>query len=230
MAPTAKRTIAKKKRVAGNNKMPRAKAQSMPAALSDGWVAAERRIRSAARTLHDHVGSQLAAAGLQWQLLRLDHKELGQAGEDFAQLLIQTGDQIRNLIMELDPSPVGSTGLQTSLLQLAERFRRAFSVAVEVTYRRQTPVSRVVAEEIVWLSALILQTASQAGAESFAVTLTGSRAVTVNIEVMGRPKGAARAFEPVRHLAESAGFIFDRRVVKARLGINTVIKLHHAAG
>jgi signal transduction histidine kinase len=158
-------------------------------------------------------------------MLRLDHPQLGKPGEEFAGLLQGAIDHVRDLMVELDPHPVGATGLNSSLLQLSERFRRTFSVVVEVEYRAQTPVIRVVSEDIVWLSARVLQTASQAGAERIVVQVTGRRTIKVRAVVFwtqGRHRGAARAFEPVRYLAESAGFRFGLQA-----GKNTVITIHH---
>ena len=215
-APTKPNKTARKR-------LPEKASSKTAASLAADLVTAERRLRATARALHDHAGSQLAAAGLQLQLLRLDHPAVGQIGADLAQNLAETMQNLRDLMMELDPEPVGSAGLHSVLLQLRERYRKTLSIAVNVVFRTQTPVSRVEAEDLCWLIARVVQTASQAGAKSINLEISGSRTVQVRIEIGEYAHMVSSVFEAVRYVTQAAGYNFDLQV-----GDATMITIHHA--
>jgi signal transduction histidine kinase len=70
----------------------------------------EDRLRLAGNTLHDEVAPLLAGAGLQLQLLRMDHPAAAaQVGEVLA-TLEDAMDHVRKLSQQLAPSPFTPAG------------------------------------------------------------------------------------------------------------------------
>ena len=87
--------------------------------------------RMAARFLHDNVGQNLTAFGLQLDLLRMD---LGPANTDAAeriaemQKLVETiMEEVREYSYKLNPSTVERAGLRPALDKLVARMRERFS-------------------------------------------------------------------------------------------------------
>lgn len=66
----------------------------------------EEKLRRAGKTLHDDVGPLLAAAGLQLQLLRMDHPAAADQVDELLATLDDAMERVRALSRELSPSPV----------------------------------------------------------------------------------------------------------------------------
>jgi signal transduction histidine kinase len=67
-------------------------------------------LRRAGQTLHDEVAPLLVGAGLQLQILRMDHPETApQVGEILA-TLEDAMERVRKLSQQLAPSPFTPTG------------------------------------------------------------------------------------------------------------------------
>jgi signal transduction histidine kinase len=64
------------------------------------------RLRRAGETLHDDVAPLLAGAGLQLQILRMDHPEAAQQVNEILATLESAMDQVRRLSQQLAPSPL----------------------------------------------------------------------------------------------------------------------------
>ena len=62
-------------------------------------------IQRAGKTLHDDVAPLLSGAGLQLQLLRMDHPETASQITETLATLEDAMDRIRKLSQELAPSP-----------------------------------------------------------------------------------------------------------------------------
>ena len=89
-----------------------------------------------AQFLHNVVGQNLAALGLQLDLVRMDlDGSLGAARDHLAEiqaLLESIMEQVRNFSYELNPSAVERVGLRSALDRLAVRKREHFQGAVRV--------------------------------------------------------------------------------------------------
>jgi signal transduction histidine kinase len=68
------------------------------------------RIRSAGDILHDDVAPLLTAAGLQLQLLRMDHPAAAAQVSQVLATLEDAMDRVRKLSQELAPSPLTPRG------------------------------------------------------------------------------------------------------------------------
>jgi len=94
-----------------------------------------QRARSA-QFLHNVVGQNLAALGLQLDLVRMDlDGSLGAARDHLAEiqaLLESIMEQVRNFSYELNPSAVERVGLRSALDRLAVRKREHFQGAVRI--------------------------------------------------------------------------------------------------
>ncbi len=66
---------------------------------------ADDRLRRAGESLHDGVAPLLAGAGLQLQILRMDHPETGPQVTEILATLEAAMDRVRELSQELSPSP-----------------------------------------------------------------------------------------------------------------------------
>lgn len=68
------------------------------------------RIERAGKTLHDDVAPLLVGAGLQLQILRMDHPETAQQVSEILVALEDAMDRIRKLSQQLAPSPFTPRG------------------------------------------------------------------------------------------------------------------------
>src|SRR5579859_4722378 len=102
-------------------KKPKKAAKSNAEQLAALYVQARAALVRAGRTLHDHVGSSLSAAGVQLQLLRMDVPAAQTRIDETIRILEETLDGIRDLSNELCPSPAYRGGLKQALLRLAEQ-------------------------------------------------------------------------------------------------------------
>ena len=67
-------------------------------------------LRQAGQTLHDDVAPLLAAAGLQLQLLRMDHPQTAAQVTEVLATLEDAMDRVRRLSQQLAPSPFTPPG------------------------------------------------------------------------------------------------------------------------
>jgi signal transduction histidine kinase len=75
-----------------------------------GAVELRDQIKRAGETLHDEVAPLLAGAGLQLQLLRMDHPAAAAQVTEVLGTLEAAMDHVRKLSQELAPSPFTLTG------------------------------------------------------------------------------------------------------------------------
>jgi signal transduction histidine kinase len=68
------------------------------------------QLRDAGQSLHDNVAPLLAAAGLQLQILRMDHPESAAQINAVLSILEDAMDHVRKLSQELAPSPFTPAG------------------------------------------------------------------------------------------------------------------------
>lgn len=77
---------------------------------SEGATELRRQIKNAGKTLHDDVAPLLAGAGLQLQLLRMDHPDAAAQVDQVLATLEDAMDRVRKLSQELAPSPLTPPG------------------------------------------------------------------------------------------------------------------------
>jgi PAS domain S-box-containing protein len=92
--------------------------------------------KSASRFLHDSVGQNLTALGLQLDLMRMDLETIspeicGRIGE-LQTMLEEMMEAVREYSYELNPSTVERAGLRPALDRLAGRVRERFTGAVRI--------------------------------------------------------------------------------------------------
>jgi signal transduction histidine kinase len=92
--------------------------------------------KSASRFLHDTVGQNLTALGLQLDLMRMDLEtvspEICARIDESQQLLEQMMEQVREYSYELNPSTVERAGLRAALDRLLTRARSRFAGSIRV--------------------------------------------------------------------------------------------------
>ena len=173
--------------------------------LARECVALYTELRRASGLLHDEVGSLLAVAGLRLQLLSMDFPEAGARVAEVAEALDGVMEQVRKLSRQLEPSPVRRTGLKNALLDLAEVFS-----GVTLRYTATAVLAPVAVDALYRAIASVVAAASSApGVARIAISVSGSRSVTVRILWNGRFRGAARDLAAAALLARHSGMSFE---------------------
>ena len=75
-----------------------------------GAAELKQQLKSAGKTLHDDVAPLLAGAGLQLQLLRMDHPDAAAQADLVLATLEDAMDRVRQLSQQLSPSPFTPAG------------------------------------------------------------------------------------------------------------------------
>jgi len=92
--------------------------------------------KSMSRFLHDSVGQNLTAFGLQLDLIRMDVEEsapeIGRRVQDMQKVLEEMMERVREYSYELNPATVERAGLRPALDRLAARVRERFTGAVRL--------------------------------------------------------------------------------------------------
>jgi signal transduction histidine kinase len=181
--------------------------------LAEACVAARRERHRASRVLHNDVGSLLAVAGLRLQLLQMDFPETSQATGELAAALDGAMTQLRELIKQLDPSPVARTGLKNALIDLANRYRDGFGpdgFDMRLKYTATAAVEPDIAEGIYLAAADVVGVAAFAsGVTRITMAVSGTAALRVRISFDGNPRGLRNKLAAVARLAHYGGLGFE---------------------
>jgi signal transduction histidine kinase len=173
--------------------------------LARECVALYAELRRASGLLHDEVGSLLAVAGLRLQLLSMDFPAAGARVAEVAEALDGVMEQVRKLSRQLEPSPVRRTGLKNALLDLAEVYS-----GVTLRYTATAMLAPVAVDALYRAIASVVAAASSTpGVAGIAISVSGSRSVTVRILWNGRFRGAARDLAAAALLARHSGMSFE---------------------
>jgi two-component system NarL family sensor kinase len=173
--------------------------------LARGYVALQTELRRASSLLHDEVGALLAVAGLRLQLLSMDFPETGARVAEVAEALEGVMEQVRRLSRQLEPSPVRRTGLKNALLDLAEVFG-----GVTLRYTATAVLVPAAADALYRAIASTVAVASAApGVTRIAISVAGSRSVTVRIGSDSRLRSAGRGLAAAALLARHSGMSFE---------------------
>jgi signal transduction histidine kinase len=186
------------------------------------YVQARAALASAGRTLHDHVGSSLSAAGLQLQLLRLDVPAAQARIDETLRTLEETLNTVRDLSQELCPSPAYRGGLKQALLRLAgQSSRQGCDVVVEYSTTTSVPVEIAAAFYEASLGAM--KHAVQQGAARVNITVRGAGPLVLRISDDGRKAGRAKALAAIRTIAREQGLAFE-----CTTGKGTIVSIRYA--
>lgn len=172
------------------------------------YIQARTALVRAGRTLHDHVGSPLTAAGVQLQLLRMDLPEARVQIDETLRILEEALGRVRRLSHELCPSPAYRGGLKQALLQLADQ-HASQGCRVEIDYSSTAAVPGEIAAAIHETTAAAVEQAVLRGASTVSVTVRGSGSLVVRIADDGRKSGRVRALGAAGLLAREQGLKLD---------------------
>lgn len=133
-----------------------------------------------AKAIHDELGQALTAAGLELELLKLDHPEVSDAVSEAQRKLETAFDHARKLNDEVQPDPASKFGLRGALERLATRFRARyegqFNLDLTGDDYPEGPMASAVYEIVVCALDNVLQ---------------HSYSRTVTLSTMTRPRGFA---------------------------------------
>jgi len=186
------------------------------------YVQARAALVRAGRTLHDHVGSSLSAAGVQLQLLRMDVPAAQARIDETLRTLEEALDRVRDLSQELCPSPAYRGGLKQALLRLADQYV-SDSCHMNVEYSATAAVPAEIAAALYEAGAAAVEQALLTGATQVSVTVRGSARLVVRIVDDGRKSGRARAQSAIRTIAREQGLAYQ-----CTTGKSTIVSIRYA--
>jgi signal transduction histidine kinase len=187
--------------------------------------AQEHQRRTAARFLHDNVGQNMTALGLQLDLVRMDlessHPEIHARIGDVQKLLESIMEEVRDYSYELNPSTVERAGLRAALDRLTVRIRERFPGAVRVNVDPSFKIDPALAAAMYHVAEEAVENAVQhAGCSAIEIAVKSTRKGP-SLEVRDNGKGFDPA-DPLRggrglglltmeHYAAQAGLVLAIR-------------------
>jgi signal transduction histidine kinase len=121
--------------------------------------------KSMSRFLHDNVGQNLTAFGLQLDLVRMDVEEsapeIGRRVQDMQRVLEEMMEHVREYSYELNPATVERAGLRPALDRLAARVRERFTGAVRLNVDPSLKLDPKVASAIYYVAQEAVENAVQ---------------------------------------------------------------------
>jgi signal transduction histidine kinase len=147
---------------------------------STAWTKSEQDLRSTvlgalkaqefdrsnvSRFLHDTVGQNLTALGLQLDLIRMDFEglstEVGGRIVESQKLLEQIMEEVRDYSYELNPSAVERTGLRSALDRLVARVRGRFPGTIRLNIDPSVKLEKTVAQAMYQIAKEAVDNATQ---------------------------------------------------------------------
>jgi signal transduction histidine kinase len=186
------------------------------------YIQARTALIRAGRTLHDHVGSSLSAAGVQLQLLRMDVPAAQARVDEALRILEETLDRIRDLSNDLCPSPAYRGGLKQALLRLADQ-NGSKGCHVVVEYSSTAAVPAEIAVALYEAGGAVVEQARRKGAAHVSMTVRGTGPLVLRIADDGRKSGRARALSAIGTLARAQGLAFE-----CTTGKSTIVSIRYA--
>jgi signal transduction histidine kinase len=172
--------------------------------------------KMAAQFLHDSVGQNLTALGLQLDLVRMDLEsvspEIGTRITEIQKMLEAMMEEVREYSYELNPSTVERAGLRPALDRMTSRIRQRFAGSVRVNADPSLKLDPKVASALFHIAQEAVQNAVQhAGCSAIEIAVKSTRKGAI-LEV----KDNGRGFDPAD-------------VVGARRGLGLLSMEHYAA-
>ena len=171
------------------------------------YIEANNALIRAGRTLHDLIGSSLSAAGVQLQLLRMDHPGIQAKVDETIRTLDEALDRVRALSREVCSSPAHRGGLKQALRRLAENISAKCTVTFEYSGNPTLPPEIDVA--LYQAAHSVIESALQHGATKVGIAVHGSGPIILRVTDDGRKTGRARALSVPCLLAREQGFTFE---------------------
>ena len=181
--------------------------------------------------LHDVVGQNLTAFGLQLDLLHMDLEtasiEHGARIAEMQKLLEEMMEAVREYSYELNPSTVERAGLRTALGRLADRIRERFTGALRLNMDRSLKLDKKIAAALYQIAQESVENAVQhAGCSAIEIAVKSSRTGTV-LEVRDNGRG----FDPAEPAGSSRGLgLLSMEHCAAEAGLDLSIASHHGRG
>ena len=195
------------------------------------WAAAEQELRHTvmgalkaqefersmvSKFLHDSVGQNLTALGLQLDLIRMDLEVLSpetcQRVGDLQKLLEEMMESVREYSYELNPSTVERAGLRPALDRLASRLRARFSGSLRVNVDPSLKLDPKMASALYQILQEAVENAVQhSGCSAIEIAVKSTRTGTV-LEVRDNGRG----FDPAD-------------LISGRRGLGLLSMEHHSA-
>jgi two-component system NarL family sensor kinase len=210
------------------------------------WLAAEQELRytvlgalkaqeyqraKTARFLHDAVGQNLTALGLQLDLVRMDLQEtlpeIRTRIEDLQGLLESIMGQVREYTYELNPSTVERAGLRPALDRLVERIRERFTGSVRTKVDPSTKLDPKVATAMYHIAQEAVENAVQHSSCSMIEIAVKSIRTGTSLEVRDDGKG----FDPADLLDGGRGLgLLSMEHYAAQAGLDLAILSSRGTG
>ncbi|HEV2445215.1 MAG TPA: ATP-binding protein [Candidatus Sulfopaludibacter sp.] len=171
------------------------------------WAVAEQELRHAvlgalraqefertmaSKFLHDSVGQNLTALGLQLDLIRMDlgtHPEICRRIGEIQKLLEIMMEEVRDYSYELNPSTVERAGLRAALDRLAQRLHERFPGAIRVNVDPSLKIDPKIASAMYQVAQEVVQNAVQHAACSAIEIAVKSSRIGPALEVRDNGRG-----------------------------------------
>ena len=191
----------------------------------------QAQLMQAGRSLHDHAGPLLSAAGIHLQLLKMDLPKAAPRIQEVTKILEQALENVRQVSQALAPSPVFRGGLERALDRLAEDVAESVPVDVVVDYEAPVGASRESAVAIYDALAAVVKAAVSVGqASEVEIVVRHKGSFSAKVEDNGRGTGRAQALVVAQMLAEQAGLKLDITTGKSTIVSIRAHALRRAAG
>jgi len=210
------------------------------------WTAAEQELRftvlgalkaqeyernKTSRFLHDTVGQNLTALGLQLDLIHMDleksQTEVVARIEEMQKLLESVMEQVRDYSYELNPSTVERAGLRSALDRLVARLKDRFAGTIRLKVDPSTKIDPKVAAAMYQVAQEAVENAVQhSGCSNIEIAVKSTRTVIV-LEVRDDGKG----FDPADLLDGGRGLgLLAMEHHAAQAGLDLSINSHREKG
>jgi signal transduction histidine kinase len=176
----------------------------------------------AGRALHDHVGSSLSAVGVQLQMLRMDVPAAQAQVDETLRILEESLSRVRDLSLELCPSPAYRGGLKQALLRLADQHTSS-DCHIDIDYSATATVPAEIAAALYEAGSAAVEQALRQGAARVNITVRGAGPLVLRIADDGRKSGRTRALSVIGTLAREQGLGFA-----CTTGKGTIVSIRYA--
>jgi signal transduction histidine kinase len=187
--------------------------------------------RMVAKFLHDKVGQNLTAFGLQLDLIRMDMEclspDTASRVTDMQKLLEVMMEEVRDYSYELNPSTVERAGLRTALDRLTTRIRGRFSGSVRVNVDPSLKLDPKIATALYQIAQEAVENAAKHSACSVIEIAVKSTKAGPVLEVRDNGKG----FDPAEVLGARRGLgILSMEHYAAQAGLDFSIRSNREKG
>lgn len=187
--------------------------------LAADCVRLRSQLRRASDSLHDDIGSPLAAVGMILQLLRMDYPKAEPQLAEMAESLDSIMALVRELSRELATSPVRPAGFRVAMEDLVHRHATSTGALVNFKYSVLRPVPTDVGDALYQVTELILS-ALPTKTKQIRISVTGARHVEVRIRPDIVIRNVGSGLTKAALIANNFGLLFGFR--KERVTILSV--------